>query len=124
MGAGLSVISFNLIQIRITFKNKQFQSYCKVKILLSFQPYFIFNINIVVISAIEIVFAAITGMLEIIKPYVNQHIKPASVITSIVRERSFVCFVLIVFIAWGKKANVVRVPAVNPIIIAIISKDY
>lgn len=87
-------------------------------------PYFIFIINIVVIRAIEIVFAAITGILEIITPYVNQNIKPASVMISIVSDKSFVCFDLIVFIAWGRKAKVVKKPAVNPITTAIVSNNY
>jgi hypothetical protein len=56
------------IKNSIAYKNKQFQSYCKVKILTEFQPYLIFSIKIVVIRAIDIVFAAITGMLEIMIP--------------------------------------------------------
>jgi hypothetical protein len=79
-------------------------------------------INIVVMRAKDIVFAAITGTLEIIIPYVNQHINPASVIISIGRDRSLVCFDLIVFIACGRKAKVVKKPAVKPITIAIVSK--
>lgn len=63
-------------------------------------------------------------MLEIITPYVNQHTKPVSVMISIVSDRSFVCFDLMVFIACGKNANVVKNPAVKPITTAIVSKNY
>ncbi len=86
------------------------------------QPNLIFIIKIVVISAIDNVFAAIMGTLDTIIPYVSQKIKPMSVIISIPSERSFVCFVFMVLIDCGKNANVVKNAAVSPIIRAIVSK--
>jgi hypothetical protein len=44
----------------------------------------------------------------------NHAIKPISSIIIIVRERSFVSFVLIALIDWGRKANVVKHAANRP----------
>jgi hypothetical protein len=40
------------------------------------------------------------------------------------RERSFVCLVLIVLSACGRKAKVVKKAAVNPMIVGIVSFIY
>ncbi len=88
------------------------------------QPYLIFITKIVEIKTIERVFAAITGMLDTIIPYASQKIKPISVIISITKDRSFVCFVLMVLIDCGRNAKVVKKAAVRPIIIASVSNSY
>lgn len=67
-------------------------------------------------NKIDTVLAAITGVLLMSSPYASQQIKPSSTITSIGRERSFVCLVLIVLIACGRNANVVKNAALKPII--------
>jgi hypothetical protein len=69
------------------------------------------------------VLAAIIGILVIIKPYINHIIKPISSMIIVGRERSFVCFVLIVLKDCGRYANVVKNAAARPIIVGI-SKYY
>ena len=68
------------------------------------------------INIIETVLAAMTGVLLLSIPYASQETKPNSTIISIGSERSFVCLVLIVLIACGRNAKVVKNAAVKPII--------
>lgn len=54
------------------------------------------------INTMDIVFAAIIGMLEIKIPYESHVINPNSSINIIGNDKSLVCFVFIAFIDCGK----------------------
>lgn len=60
-------------------------------------------------------FADSRGMSEISAPYIIQTITPISSIIRVIRDKSFVCLVLIARIDCGRKANVVSEAAINPI---------
>ncbi len=60
--------------------------------------------------------AAIIGIDQIRKPYANQQAIPQVNMTYIDNEISFVCFSLMVFMAWGTNAKVVSSAAKYPII--------
>jgi hypothetical protein len=87
----------------------------KINLKRNVYLYLIFNNNISVITKIETVFAAITGALDISSPYISHDIKPSSIIINVISDRSFVSFVLIVFIDWGRNAKVVKNAAMKPI---------
>jgi hypothetical protein len=80
--------------------------------------------KITVINNIDIVFAAIIGILYIKIPYESQNIRPISIIIIIVKDKSFVCFDFIDLIVCGRYANVVNTPAVSPRISINVSNNY
>ena len=67
---------------------------------------------VVKINVIE--FAIITGASLIRMPYINQKNIPRVNARYIPNDRSLVCFVLIVLIAWGRNESVVKAAAINP----------
>ena len=89
--------------------------YCK------FYPYLFLRIIRVIFSIREIELADIRGISFINIPYVIHKVIPNVSITSIGKDKSFVCLVLIAFIACGKNANVVKLAAANPTTIKYLS---
>jgi len=51
------------------------------------------------------------------KPYMNHSIVPTVIRVYIPKDKSLVCFVLIVLMAWGKNAMVVHEAATRPRIV-------
>lgn len=76
-------------------------------------------IRIVTVNISVITFAMIMGKSFVNKPYISQRNIPRVSMIYIVKDRSFVCFVLIIRTACGRNEIVVQVAATNPSIIII-----